>query len=114
MTKKNIIVGIVIAFLAVGIVGLVVLRTYPFGLSCNRAVERTQAERIWQENQNVVKDLESTYQASTGFSIRLDTVTCRNKAFLHIDYNTTETRLKIEELLKTTPLKDLPIEWQNV
>lgn len=103
--------GVII--LLVVVVGIFI-KGYPFGMSCDKTADDAKAERLWQENTEVVDSIQKEYPDSTGVSVRLDTSTCAGGAFLHVDYNTAETRSNIDKILRSSTLREIPVEWQNI
>jgi len=115
MTKKSNILIVSSALLMIAALGVfLIFKNYPLPMSCSRAIKVGQATQIWQENQDVVRDLERIYAADTGFSISLDSTKCEGKAFIHITYDTSKTKSFIHDKLQETPLRAIPVEWQNV
>ena len=115
MGKKAYIVAAGVAVSTVVVFGLFMLfKGFPASMSCDKAMDRAQAETLWEDNQAVVRDLESKYDSATGVSIQLDESKCSGKAFIHINYDTEKTRVEINNVIQRTSLKAVPIEWQNI
>jgi|GEM_PF-7122703 len=93
--------------------GIFIAIDYPASMNCSRAVEAATAIKIWRDNQTSAKDIADTY-ARTGSAVALDTTSCPGKAFLHITYDTDSTRSLINTKVQETPLRQIPIEWQNI
>jgi hypothetical protein len=115
MNKKAYqIIAVVAGIGLIVIAGVVFLaKTYPAPMSCDKAIDQAKAENLWDGNQKTIRQLQSDYDAASGFLIRLDKEKCRGKAFMHINYDTHNTRKRIQQTLDATPLKAIPVEWQN-
>ena len=104
------------AVLVVGVLLLVAKSYLPplFPLSCAKAINVSDAKKIWEDNQETVREIRSLQDSAGNVIIELNTEKCKDKAFVHVMYDTESMRKKIHSILQASPLKKIPVDQQNI
>lgn len=80
-------------------------------LSCNELPTKLEVEKIVEEHQDVIGQIE---QVAPGFvGVEIDSLTCEGKADLLIWYGTHEQRIDIEKIIAADTFFEIPYRLQN-